>query len=61
MRHDISELRDDLKSHVVQDRTDIGALQSQLSNWTGQAKIIGWIAAAILTALIADVWRHWSG
>lgn len=59
VRHDISVLSDDFKAHARQDTRDIGELKAQIDNWTGQAKIIGWLVAAILTAVVAGVARHW--
>ena len=59
VRHDISGLRDDFKAHTVEDHKDIGELQKKVADWTGQAKIIGVIAAAILTALIVQIVNQW--
>ena len=59
VRHDISVLRDDLKSHVEQDRIDINDIKEQIAKWVGQSYIVAWLAGAILSAVVAHVAKHW--
>lgn len=61
VRHDISVLGDDFRSHVKDDKIDIGALKAQVDQWIGQAKIVAWLAGGIFGTLMAHVVKHWGG
>jgi hypothetical protein len=59
VRHDISELRDDLKVHIADDNEKISALAGQVREWMGALKIIQWLCTAILGAVIVQLVKHW--
>ena len=58
-RHDISEMRDDLKIHVADDNKRIDFLTGQVREWQGSLKVIQWLSGAILAAVTAQLVRHW--
>lgn len=59
VRHDISELRDDLKVHVADDNEKISELTGQVNVWIGSLTMLKWICGAILAVLVAYVGKHW--
>ena len=58
-RHDISEMRDDLKIHVADDNKRIDFLTGQVREWQGSLKVVQWLSGAILAAVVAQLVRHW--
>lgn len=59
VRHDISEMRDDFKLHVGEDKE----VWAQVIKWSGAISLAAWVLGlgvpAILGVLIVHVAKHW--
>lgn len=55
VRHDMSELRDDFRGHVQDDKK----VWSQVEQWSGALKLVAWCSPATLIAILVLIIKHW--